>query len=106
MINSKTDINELSAKVLVGVQRALRKLVEKSAANNESLIIGDKDGNVKSVQAKELLKTLPKKTTYIVKCLANSYRTLVASKNTHLSYTLQLLDRYLMGIFVYTCILI
>ncbi|MFN8407701.1 MAG: hypothetical protein U0X71_09520 [Sphingobacteriaceae bacterium] len=62
MINSETDINELSAKILIGVQRALYKLVKSSAANNESLIIGDKDGNIKSVPAKELLKTLPKGT--------------------------------------------
>lgn len=61
MTDFKTDINELSAKVLAGVQMALRNLVEKTAANNESLIIGDKDGNIKSVPAKELLKTLPKK---------------------------------------------
>lgn len=60
MINSETDINELSAKILIGVQMALYKLVKSSAANNESLIIGDKDGNIKSVPAKELLKTLPK----------------------------------------------
>lgn len=62
MINSETDINELSAKILIGVQRALYKLVKSSAANNESLIIGDKDGNIKSVPAKELLKTFPKGT--------------------------------------------
>jgi|JI102314A1RNA_FD_contig_21_8973665_length_599_multi_3_in_0_out_0_2 hypothetical protein len=60
MINSETDINELSAKLLIGVQKALYKLVKTSAANNESLIIGDKYGNIKSVPAKELLKTLPK----------------------------------------------
>lgn len=58
--DNKTDLNELAANIINGVNKALRKLAESSAANNESLIIGDKDGNVKSVPAKELLKTLSK----------------------------------------------
>lgn len=57
---NKTDLNELSVIIINGVNKALRKLAESSAANNESLIIGDKDGNIKSVPAKELLKTLSK----------------------------------------------
>jgi hypothetical protein len=56
----KTDLNELANNVIVGVNKALRKLAESSAANNESLIVGDNEGNVKSVPAKELLKTLSK----------------------------------------------
>ncbi len=55
MVNKKTDIAELSEKVLIGLRKALRKLVESSAANNENLVIGDKDGNIKIVPAKELL---------------------------------------------------
>ncbi|MCD0488533.1 hypothetical protein LPB86_09840 [Pedobacter sp. MC2016-14] len=47
-------------KVMLGLNIALRKMTEEAALNNESLVIGDKDGNVKSVPAKELLKTLPK----------------------------------------------
>lgn len=58
--DNKTDLNELATNIINGVNKALRKLAESSAANNESLIIGDKDGNVKSVPAKELLKTLSK----------------------------------------------
>jgi hypothetical protein len=58
--NSKPQISEFSAKILVGINKALRQLVERSAANNESLVIGNKDGSFKSVPAKELLKTLPK----------------------------------------------
>jgi hypothetical protein len=54
------DIDEFADKVIVGMNKALRKLVETSAANNEDLIVGDKDGNPRSVPAKELLKTLPK----------------------------------------------
>ena len=55
-----SDIDELAAKVIGGLRNAVRKLVETSAANNEELIIGDKDGSFKSVPAKELLKTLPR----------------------------------------------
>ena len=57
---NNTDFNELSVKIIDGVNKALRKLTETSAANNQNLIVSDKDGNVKSVPAKELLKTLPK----------------------------------------------
>lgn len=56
---NSTDINDLSAKVLEGVRKALRKLAEGAAAKNENLIIGDKNGNVQSVPAKDLLNTLP-----------------------------------------------
>jgi hypothetical protein len=45
-------------KVMVGLKKALRKLAEEAASNNESLVIGDKDGNARSVPAKDLLKTL------------------------------------------------
>jgi len=47
-------------KVMIGLKKALRKLAEDAASKNESLIVGDKDGNVKSVPAKELLRTLSK----------------------------------------------
>ena len=56
--NKKTDVNELAVKVIDGVNKALRKLVEESAAKNESLVIGDGDTGFKIVPAKELLKTL------------------------------------------------
>lgn len=49
----------LSEKVLYGLRKALRKLVEESAANGESLVI-KRDGEIKEVPAKDLLKTLPK----------------------------------------------
>jgi len=54
------DIEEFADKVITGMSKAIRKLVETSAANNESLIVGDKDGNPISVPAKELLKKLNK----------------------------------------------
>lgn len=47
-------------KVMVVLKKALRKLAEEAALNNENLIIGDKDGNVKSIPAKNLLKGISK----------------------------------------------
>jgi hypothetical protein len=60
MENKKTDINELSEKVLFGMKKALRKLVETSAANNEDLVVGDKEGRIMTVPAKELLHSIQK----------------------------------------------
>jgi len=57
---NNTELNKLGDKIVYGVNKALRKLVETSAANNKSLVVGDEYGNVKSVPAKELLKTLSK----------------------------------------------
>jgi hypothetical protein len=59
MDNRKANISELSDKVLRGLTKAFRKLVEASAANNEELVVGDRYGNFKSVPAKDLLKNLP-----------------------------------------------
>ena len=57
---NKINVNNLASKIVEGVDKAVRKLVETSAAKNESLVISDKDGNIKKVPAKELLKDLPK----------------------------------------------
>ena len=51
MSGERVDISDLSEKVLRGLRNALRKLVETSAANNQELVVGDKDGNFKSVPA-------------------------------------------------------
>ena len=56
----KTDINELSAKILQGMSKAIREMVENSAAKNENLIIGDKDGRFRSVPAKQIKEALQK----------------------------------------------
>jgi hypothetical protein len=60
MITNKTDITELSEKVLQGLRKALKSLVERKAANNENLVIADKDGNIKVIPAKELLHLVSK----------------------------------------------
>jgi hypothetical protein len=58
---NNTDLDEFGKKILFGVNKALRKLVETSAANNDTLVVSDGKGNVKSVPAKELLKNFPNK---------------------------------------------
>ena len=58
--NTELSFDELSDKILIGINKANRKLVEKTAAENGSLIIGNLDGTCKDVPAKELLKKLPK----------------------------------------------
>lgn len=54
METNKSELDELSDKIMQGMTEASRKLVEKSAANGRSLIISE-DGEVKKVPAKELL---------------------------------------------------
>jgi hypothetical protein len=56
--DKKAHLDELSEKVLLGMRKAIKKLVETSAANNEELIVSDGHGNPKSVPAKELLITV------------------------------------------------
>lgn len=60
MVDNTTNIAELSERVLLGVKKAVRKLIETNAANDEDMVIADKDGNFKIVPAKELLKGLTK----------------------------------------------
>ena len=59
-INGLNQDSTFSDKVMVGLKIALRKMAEEAALHNESLVIGDKEGNVKLVPAKDLLETLPK----------------------------------------------
>jgi hypothetical protein len=59
-MTKKTDIVELSDRVLRGLRKALKNLVETKAAKNETLVIADKDGNIKIVPAKELLPLIQK----------------------------------------------
>ena len=58
--NNHTDISDLSNRILVGVQKAVEKLIQLNAASDEDMVIGDKDGSFKIVSAKELLKGLSK----------------------------------------------
>lgn len=60
MKGKKTDINEFSEKIIQGLKKASRKLVETSAKNNEELIVRDKNGNIISVPAKDLLQSVQK----------------------------------------------
>jgi len=53
-------LDELGEKLLYGINKALRKLVETTAAKDGTLIVSDGKGNPKAVPAKELLKNFPK----------------------------------------------
>ncbi|MGV3509965.1 MAG: hypothetical protein ACO1N7_11805 [Sphingobacteriaceae bacterium] len=57
MKNKNTE-QDFFSRILDGIRKASRKMAEKSAANNEDLIVADKNGNPISVPAKELLKNL------------------------------------------------
>ena len=57
---NKSELDELSDKILQGMTEASRKLVEISATNGRSLVISE-DGEVKRVPAKELLSRVSKK---------------------------------------------
>lgn len=59
--NKQTNIDEFAVKVIDALQAGIKQMAEKAAANNESLVIGYKDGTSASIPAKELLKTLPSK---------------------------------------------
>jgi len=48
----------LSDKILLGMRKAMRKLVEETAAKEGNLVV-KRNGEIKEVPAKELLKTLP-----------------------------------------------
>ena len=49
---------ELRNKIMTGIKKAIEKLFETSAANNEKLVISDENGKVKIVPAKDLILSL------------------------------------------------
>lgn len=54
----KAEFDDLADRILAGINKANRKMAERAAANNQNLIVADKDGNPISVPAKELLEKL------------------------------------------------
>jgi len=60
-MNDKVNIENinLAERIRLGVQKALRKLAEESAAKGESLVV-KVDGKIQEVPAKELLMNLLK----------------------------------------------
>jgi hypothetical protein len=60
METNKSEFDELSEKILLGMKEASRKLVEESAVNGRSLIISV-DGEIKKVPAKDLLSRVSRK---------------------------------------------
>ena len=57
MESSKSHPTELFSRILAGMKKATRKLVEESAAQGRSLVVSV-NGEAKSVPAKELLSQL------------------------------------------------
>jgi hypothetical protein len=55
MPDQNIDIEDLSEKVLKGVQKAVSDLIEANAAKGEDMVIGNEDGSFKIVPAKDLL---------------------------------------------------
>jgi hypothetical protein len=58
MNNKEKELIVLSDRVMPGMKKVMRKLVETNAAQNKNLVVGDQEGNPISVPAKDLLKTL------------------------------------------------
>lgn len=54
MESNKSDLIELSEKILRGIKEASLKLMEKNASNGRSLVVF-MDGEIKKVPAKDLL---------------------------------------------------
>ena len=57
METNKSQPSELFSKILLGMKKASRKLVEESAAHGRSLVVCI-DGEVKKVPAKDLLSMM------------------------------------------------
>ena len=60
MESNKPQPSELFSKILAGMKKASRKLVEENAAQGRSLVISI-NGEVKNVPAKELLSQVSEK---------------------------------------------
>ncbi|MGN6397649.1 MAG: hypothetical protein ACTHMI_18905 [Mucilaginibacter sp.] len=58
MIKIKPESIELRNNIIEGANKAYRNLVVNSAEKNQSLVVADKEGNIRHVPAKELLKKL------------------------------------------------
>jgi len=60
MKTTNSQMTELFAKIITGMEMASRKLVEESALQDRSLVISV-NGEIKTVPAKELLSQISKK---------------------------------------------
>ena len=58
MSDQRTNIDDLSEKVLKGIQKAVSDLIVANAAKGEDMVIGNEDGSFKIVPAKDLLPKL------------------------------------------------
>lgn len=54
------DLDEFSQKIMVGVRKAVRKMIEERAEIGEVVMVGDGEEGYKYVPARELLEKLRK----------------------------------------------
>ena len=52
----RESFDETAEKILAGVRKAVRQMVEENALKNETIVIGESDGTVRHVPARDLLK--------------------------------------------------
>lgn len=59
MVNpDKENFSQILDKIVVGVNKAVKNMIEESALRDESIVIGEKNGQARRIPAKELLKSL------------------------------------------------
>lgn len=52
------DLDEFSQKIMLGIRKAVHKMIEERAEINEVVMVGDGEEGFKYVPAKELLESL------------------------------------------------
>ena len=58
MESKSLKIDPIAERIIEGISRATRKLIEERASKNKNLIVADENGNPISVSAKDLLKSI------------------------------------------------
>jgi hypothetical protein len=57
-MENKEDFDLKMDRILAGIQKAVRKMVEESALRDDTVVIGDQDGIMRHIPAREALKML------------------------------------------------
>jgi hypothetical protein len=53
-MNSEKKIEDLSDKIKIALDKAMKKVIAETKAKNSYLVIADKKGNIKKIPAKDL----------------------------------------------------
>lgn len=54
----KEKFSQILGRIVVGVNNAVRSMIEESALRDESVVIGEKNGQARRIPAKEFLKSM------------------------------------------------